>query len=406
MFSLGLISFFVFFLLIISFLFWILYGLRTIINYRMIPKLSKVTLGDSSKSVPLVSLIVPTRNEAYRITNCIKSLKAQTYPNLEIIIVDDSTDNTVKVIKNIIGDDKRFKIIKEEKLSKGWVGKPHAMQQGSNIAKGDWLLFIDADTAHNPDIINRAIEHAIKNKLDLLSLLSNLVCKSFWEKIIQPIPTGLLIFISPLGKVNDPKSKIAFALGPFMLIKRSAFNKVGGYETIRGKIADDTEMAKLLKESGFKIGLAHAQDLMRLRMYECFSEIWEGWSKNIFLGLVQKRRISSKALQVLVVLIGLFVVFDMIVLPFLAMLISGIIFLITESTPWFFILLSSFVLWLISTLIQLVVHSRYYIGKARYSPIYFMGGIVTMGIFLNSAIKTLSGTGVTWKGRTYSDKKT
>ena len=406
MFSLGLISFFVFFLLIISFLFWILYGLRTIINYRMIPKLSKVTLGDSSKSVPLVSLIVPTRNEAYRITNCIKSLKAQTYPNLEIIIVDDSTDNTVKVIKNIIGDDKRFKIIKEEKLSKGWVGKPHAMQQGSNIAKGDWLLFIDADTAHNPDIINRAIEHAIKNKLDLLSLLSNLVCKSFWEKIIQPIPTGLLIFISPLGKVNDPKSKIAFALGPFMLIKRSAFNKVGGYETIRGKIADDTEMAKLLKESGFKIGLAHAQDLMRLRMYECFSEIWEGWSKNIFLGLVQKRRISSKALQVLVVLIGLFVVFNMIVLPFLAMLISGIIFLITDSTSWYFVLLSSFVLWLISTLIQLVVHSCYYIGKARYSPIYFIGGIVTMGMFLNSAIKTLSGTGVTWKGRTYSDKKT
>lgn len=373
-------------------------------NYRLIPHLSQASIKDSFKTLPFVSVIVPTRNEAYRIEDCIKSLKAQTYPNLEILIVDDSTDNTVKVIKSIVGDDKRFRIIKEEKLSGGWVGKPHAMQQGSKEAKGEWLLFIDADTAHDPEIITRSVEHAIKNKLDMLSILSHLVCKSFWEKIIQPVLTGLIIFISPLGKTNDPKSKFAFALGPFILIKLSVFNKVGGYETIKNRIADDVEMAKLVKESDFKIGLAHAQSMMKLRMYERFSEIWEGWSKNIFLGLVQKRGISSKASQILVVLIGLFVVFDMVVLPFFALVLSGIIYLLMHSLPWLYMLLFSFSIWLLATLIQFYVHKRFGIGVPKFAPLYFLGGIITMGIFLNSAIKTISGSGVTWKGRTYSDK--
>lgn len=404
MFNFGLISLMALFLLLLSLLFWIFYSIRTMKNYKLIPLLSKASSKDLSKSLPYISVIVPTRNEAYRIEDCIKSLKAQTYPNLEILIVDDSTDNTVEVIKNIVGNDKRFRIIKEEKLSGGWVGKPHAMQQGSKEAKGEWLLFIDADTAHDPEIVSSSVKHAIKNKLDMLSLLSYLVCKSFWEKIIQPVLTGLIIFISPLGKTNDPKSKFAFALGPFILIKRSVFNKVGGYEKIKGRIADDVEMAKLVKESGFKIGLAHGQNMMKLRMYERFSEIWEGWSKNIFLGLAQKRGIRSKGLQVLVVLIGLFVVFDMVVLPFIAVILSGLIYLLTNSPQWLYVLLFSFLVWLFAILIQFYVHTRYGIGKPKYAPLYFLGGIITMGIFLNSAVKTLSGSGVTWKGRTYSDK--
>ncbi len=387
-------------LLLLSLFLWFIYFLRTMKNYRLIPHLSK----DLPKTFPMVSIIVPTRNEAYRVTDCIKSLKAQTYPNLEIIIVDDSSDDTVDIIKEIIDDDKRFKIIKQEKLEKGWVGKPHALQQGSKIAKGEWLLFIDADTVHDPNIVSYSVSHAIKNKLDLLSILSYLVCKSFWEKIIQPIPSGMLIFISPLGKVNDPESKVAFALGPFMFFRRAVFEKIGGYEKIKGQIGDDVEMAKLLKESGYRVGLAHAQKLMKLRMYERFSEIWEGWSKNIFLGLVQKRQISSKLLQVIVVLIGLFVVFNMIVFPFILILISGIIYLYNFSLPWFYILVFSILVYLIATFVQVFVHSRYGIGNPSYSPLYFIGGIVTMGIFLNSAIKTLSGTGVKWKGRTYSDK--
>ena len=388
--------------LAISLLLWILYLIGTMKNYKMLPQLERMDYKDNDSNL-LVSVIIPTRNESKRITPCITSMKAQKYKNLEIIIVDDSSDNTVDVIKNIVGDDKRFKIVKEEKLDKSWVGKPHAMQQGSKVAKGEWLLLIDADTAHDPDIITSAVKHAEKKKLDMLSILSELVCKSFWEKVIQPIPTGLLIFISPLGKVNDPKSKNAFALGPFILIKRSVFSKIGGYEKIKGKIADDVEMAKLLKESGFKIGLARAHELMKLRMYEKFKDIWEGWSKNIFLGLVQKREIQSKGKQMLILLIGLFVVFIMVVYPFLSVILSLIIIFLLKISFWWFILGSSLFVWLISIVSQSYVHKKYHIGRPIFSPLYFIGGIVTMGIFLNSAIKTLSGKGVKWKGRTYSN---
>ncbi|KYK26641.1 hypothetical protein AYK20_03260 [Thermoplasmatales archaeon SG8-52-1] len=387
-----------------SLIFWILYIIRTMRSYKLLPELIR-TQNKSSGKFPKVSVIIPTRNESKRVSPCIESMKAQSYPNLEIIIVDDSTDNTVDIIKNIVKDDKRFRIIKEEKLEEGWVGKPHAMQQGSKEAKGEWLLLIDADTAHDPDLISSAVKHAIKKKLDMLSILSELVCKSFWEKIIQPIPTGLIIFISPLGKVNDPKSKNAFALGPFILIKHSVFNKIGGYKKIRGKIADDVEIAKLLKESGFKIGLARAHDMMKLRMYEKFRDIWEGWSKNIFLGLVQKREIKAKGKQILILIIGLFVIFDMVVFPFIAIILSLFVVFILNITFWWFILGFSLIIWLFSIIAQFIVHKKYYIGNPIFSPLYFIGGIITMGIFLNSAVKTLSGKGVKWKGRTYTNGK-
>jgi len=387
-----------------SLLFWILYIIRTIKNYKILPSLVREEI-KTNDTLPMVSVIIPTRNESKRITPCIESIKAQTYSNLEIIIVDDSTDYTVDIINDIIKNDKRFKIIKEEKLDGGWVGKPHAMQQGSKEAKGEWLLFIDADTSHDRDLITSAVKHAQKKKLDMLSILSELVCKSFWEKIIQPIPTGLLIFISPLGKVNDPKSKNAFALGPFILIKHTVFDKIGGYEKIRGKIADDVEMAKLLKESGFKIGLAKAYDMMKLRMYEKLKDIWEGWSKNIFLGLVQKREIQSKGKQLLILLFGLFVVFDMVVLPFFAIILSLLVLFLLKMSIWWLILGFSFIVWFFSVSVQSYVHGKYCIGNPIYSPLYFIGGIVTMGIFLNSAVKTLSGKGVKWKGRTYSTEK-
>ena len=389
------------FIMGLSLLFWLIYILRTMKTYKMLPALKKE---EPDKKSPFVSVIIPTRNESKRVTPCIESLKSQNYNNFEVVIVDDSSDNTVEVIKNIVGSDKRFRIIKEEKLDGGWVGKPHAMQQGSREAKGEWLLLIDADTSHESHLITSAVKHALAKKLDMLSILSHLVCKSFWEKIIQPIPTGLLIFITPLGKVNDPKSKESFALGPFILIKHSVFDKIGGYEKIRGKIADDVEMAKLLKTSGFKIGLARAYDMMNLRMYEKFKDIWEGWSKNIFMGLVQKREIQKKGRQMLILLVGLFVVFLMMVFPFIGFSLSLLLFLITKTLLWQNILLIAFAVWILSLLIQSFVHKKYSIGNPAFSPLYFIGGIVTMGIFLNSAVKTISGSGVKWKGRTYKNK--
>lgn len=399
------LEFLVFFLLGISLLAWIGYLCITMWTYHQLPRLLKTSAVCLSEPGPLVSVVVPTRNEAYRVEPCIRSLKAQTYPRLQILIVDDSTDNTVEVIASIIGDDPRFTIVKEEKLPNGWIGKPHALQQGSTLAKGEWLLFIDADTFHDPDLISRAMEYVSTHAIDLLSLVPHHICTSFWEKVIQPVPLGLIIVVSPLAKVNKPESKVVVAFGPFMLMKRSVFDAVGGYETIKNRIADDAEMAKIIKTSGYTVGLANAQTLMHIRMYERFHDIWEGWSKNIFLGMVQKRGIRSQASQLLVIVAGLVGLFGIFVFPLLITLLSLVLYLFTHAVFWQHLLLLSAFTWFFSIIAQGLVGVRYRIGDPKYALFGFLGGLVTMGIFLNSAIKSLSGTGVAWKGRIYADKK-
>ena len=381
------IGYIIWFLLITCLLGWIGYFIITIGNYRKMPYLSKKSEKLSDKSNPLVSVIIPTRNEEYRVEKCIKTLKAQTYPNLEIIIIDDSSDDTVNIIKGIINNDKRFNIIKQNKLPSGWIGKPFALQQASTQAKGDWLLFIDADTSHNPELITKAVEYAIKNNIDLLSLVPRHICQSFWEKVIQPIPLGLIPAISPLAKVNKKESKVAIAFGPFILIKHTVFDKIGGYETIKGQIADDAEIAKLVKEAGFKLGLINAQDFMNIRMYERFSEIWEGWSKNIFLGLVQKRGINTKAKRLLVAFSGAVGIFALMVFPFLITIITLILTLFVSFSQWQQYLIFSIFLWIVAISMQFCIQRSYRIGDSKYALLSFLGGFITIGIFLNSVLK-------------------
>jgi chlorobactene glucosyltransferase len=399
------LEFILFTLLGISLIAWIGYFIITMWTYHQLPQLLKTPLKQPSDQLPVVSVIVPTRNEAYRVEKCIRSLKTQTYPHLEIFIIDDSTDNTVDLIKSIVGDDPRFHLIKEEKLPNGWIGKPHALQQGSKLAKGDFLIFIDADTFHDPSLITRSVEYAIEHDIDLLSLVPHHICESFWEKVIQPIPLGLIPAISPLAQVNKPESKVVVAFGPFILMKRSVFNDVGGYETIKGHIADDAEMAKLVKSSGYKVGLTSAQTLMHIRMYEKFSEIWEGWSKNIFLGLVQKRGINSKAQRLLVALVGAVGVFGLMVFPFFATITTLLLTVFTHSPQWQQVFFFALFTWFLGIALQLGIQKTYRIGDPKYALFTFLGGLITIAIFLNSAIKSMSGIGVTWKGRTYADKK-
>lgn len=384
---------------------WIGYFILNIRNYHKLPRLSETPPQQSSRRPPFVSVIVPTRNEAYRVEKCIRSLKAQIYPHLEIIVVDDSTDTTFEVIKSIVGDDPRFILVKQEKLPDEWIGKPHALQQGSKVAKGDLLLFIDADTFHDPMLIARAVEYAQEHDTDLLSLVPHNVLVTFWEKVIQPIPLGLIPTISPLAKVNNPDSKVVVAFGPFMLIKHSVFNTIGGYEAIKNRIADDAEMAKLVKSSGFKVGLANGQTMMHVRMYENFHEIWEGWSKNIFLGLIQKREIKSKTKRFLVALAGAGGIFGLLVFPLFVAIISLLLTLTTHSLQWSWVFLFALGIWIVGIILQFIVQKTYHYGDPKYAILAFLGGLVVIGIFLNSARKTMAGTGVTWKGRVYTENK-
>ena len=380
---------------------WLTYLILAIKINKTIPGLSKKSDKKFLKKPPLVSIIIPARNEETRIKKCIETIKSQTYPNFEVFIVDDfSIDKTVEVVKKIIDKDKRFKIIelklnKKEKPS-GWMGKTYALQEGSKHAKGEWLFFIDADTYHEPELIQRAVEYGVKNKIDLLSLMPLNICESFWEKVIQPIPSELLIL--PLWKVNDPKSKIALAFGPFIQIRNSVFIKIRGYTTIKEMIADDYNLAKLVKKAGYKIGLIKAQSLMKVKMYSGLSDLWAGWGKHVF-GILQNPSFKTKPKKTLVILTYLFGIFETFILPFLAFIVMLILGLILLFPQWQYFLLFAFATWILATIAQFYAMKRFYIGDQKYAPLTFLGGFVFFGTFLNSAIKILFRKGVTWKGR-------
>ena len=382
-------------------IFWSIFLILTVQNLRKIDQIPLDTK-KKMKYQPLVSIIIPTRNEADRIENCIKTLKKQTYQKLEIIIVDDSTDNTIEIIKKLIGDDKRFKIIKQNKLPKGWVGKSYALQQASKLATGEWILFLDADIALHPTTVENTLYYAIEHKSDLLSLIPRLICKTFWEKVIQPIVGGLILLVCPPFLANDPKSKIAFAMGPFILIKKKVFDKVGGYSTIRDKITDDVELARIVKKSGFKITLINGQDALYLRMYRNFKDLWMGWSKNIFLGFTYLYNINSRILRVLIAIGGALAIFTLISLPFFIALTSGIGVLL-GFTNLLSLFIFSFFAWTAATIMQMYLY-KIYKAYPKYSVASFLGGLIVTVIFLSSAAKVLTRKGVVWKGRLYYNK--
>lgn len=387
-------------LLLVIFTIWLFYLMVMIKNYVDVKGLEKTK---RTNATPLVSVIIPTRNESDRIEECIKSLKEQTYRNLEIIIVDDSSDDTIDVIEKLVGNDKRFKLVQQGEVPRGWIGKSYALQKGSKLASGEWLLMLDADVRLSSETIEKAVSYAEEKDIDLLSLVPNLLCKTFWEKVIQPIFGGLILFVCPPFLVNNPKSRVAFAMGPFILIRRKVFEKVGGYEKIKDKITDDVELARLIKRSGYKINILNGQNALDLRMYRNFKEIWSGWSKNVFLGFTYLYDIKSKPVFLLIAIGGTIGIFAFISLPFIMLLTSGIgvmlglgIFLST--------LFLSFITWLFSTITQIFLRIVYK-GYPLYTFLSFLGGIVASAIFINSSLRVMLGKGVEWKGRIYYRRK-
>lgn len=239
--------------------------------------------------LPFLSIIVPARNEERQIETCVRSLLEQRYPNFEVIVVDDrSTDNTAEILEHLAKDNHRLRIVHGEPLPAGWIGKPWALTQGMRHARGEWLLFTDADTRHEPSACASAVTYAIEKRVSFLSLLPTQLFETPAERIFLPTILWMIAFgIGSLDAINDPKRlDAAIFNGQYLLCERAAFQAIGGHERVRGSIAEDFDLARLVKADGrFRSMLAGANDLVYTRMYRSFREIWDGFSKNLYIGL-------------------------------------------------------------------------------------------------------------------------
>ncbi len=237
-----------------------------------------------------VSVIIPARNEEAALASCLRSLIAQAGIAFEIIVVDDhSTDRT----REIAASFPRVQVIEAPPLLSGWAGKNNAVAAGAREARGRWLLFTDADTVHLPGSLARAVAEASRHGASLLSYSPQQIVESFCEKAVMPVIfADLAATYSPL-RVSDPKSPIAAANGQYILITREAYDAVGGHAAIAGEILEDVALARTVKRSGRKIFFRYGADAVCTRMYRSFSQLREGWTKNLALLFSHPRRLAA-----------------------------------------------------------------------------------------------------------------
>jgi chlorobactene glucosyltransferase len=262
-------------------------ALPWLLPFFTLPRLTsrKPSLSDTPHADgELVSVVVPARNEAATIVALLRSILAASYRPFEVLIVNDrSTDNTAELVKTVT--DRRVRLIQGEELPEGWYGKPWACYQGYREARGDILLFTDADTQHHPELLGRAVG-ALKHERAALVTVSPLQrCVTFWERVVMPQIWFLLALRYHPPAVNRARrQRDVIANGQFILTTRDVYEEVGTHAIVRQEVAEDLALAQAYLRGGKKLHFTFAERLMETRMYRNLPELIEGWSKNIYLG--------------------------------------------------------------------------------------------------------------------------
>ncbi|MGE5413295.1 MAG: glycosyltransferase [Syntrophomonadaceae bacterium] len=231
---------------------------------------------------PSVSTVVPARNEERGIEAAVRSHLSQDYPDLEVIVVDDrSTDATGAILARLAAEDPRLRVVSGVDPPDGWLGKPHALYQGARAARGELLLFADADVRYAPDAVRQAVALLEAGRLDLLSLFPRLEMRGFWENVLMAyLPVSY--FFGPAFLLNsDRQRRFAVGAGAGMLVRAPAYRAAGGHEALRDSVIDDLHLASRVRRAGGRCRMARADRALRLRMYRGLREIVDGFTKNM-----------------------------------------------------------------------------------------------------------------------------
>ncbi|MCH7857570.1 MAG: glycosyltransferase [Gemmatimonadetes bacterium] len=278
---------------LIAFVPWIALVVYVLIKVRLPRPLpgASTLMGATDRSAPLVSVIIPARNEERSIRLCVESISASDYPDFEVIVVDDRSDDATLELARAIPPNhaRRVVVVEGDPLPEGWMGKPWACAQGAKVAQGDLLLFTDADTIHAPELLGRAVAGMMEDEGDALTLLGRQLMETFWERLVQTHMMAAMVFRFPNpGKPLPPERwRDAIANGQFMLFDRDAYEEIGGHEAVKGEIVEDQRLAQILCRSGKRLTVRAAETAFATRMYRSLEELIEGWSKNLSLAARQ-----------------------------------------------------------------------------------------------------------------------
>jgi chlorobactene glucosyltransferase len=351
---------------------------------RTRPSLSEV----EPRSGEPVSIIIPARNESAIIETVVRSILSSTYQPFELLVVDDrSTDDTAAVVERLAARDPRVRLVRGGDIPVGWYGKPWACIQGYRAARSDLLLFTDADTRHQPELLSRAVGALREVGADLVTVAPHQRCESFWERLVMPQIWLLLALRYHPDAVNRARlERDVIANGQFILTTRDAYEAAGTHAAVAHEVAEDLAIAQAYLRAGRRIHFAFADDLMETRMYRNLRELIEGWSKNVYLG--GRRSFPQEPVLRALVPVTLTAAIGFWLVPIAALAISsgaGAAALAASGLSVIFWTMISY-----GMRIPIVYGLGYPIGAA-------------MALFIVARSTWRGGRKVVWRGRTYAD---
>ena len=350
----------------------------------------------SPDDAPMVSVLVAAKDEAENIETCVRTMLRQNYPNFELIVCDDrSEDGTGEIVERIAAEDDRLRLIRIRDLPAGWCGKNNAMNTGIREARGQWICMIDADCRQTSDrTLSVAVQYALDTEADMLSVLPILEMRGFWENVVQPVCGGVMMIWFHPEKVNNPDKPNAYANGAFMLMKRSTYEAIGGHEAFKDKLNEDMHMALGVKRRGLRLRVARSQGLYLVRMYTSLPKILRGWSRIFYGTFGTAKRLSISLLVILV----------MGVLPYVSAAL-GLALAAAGAAPnaWWW---ACGIAGAAAVAMQLSVIFRFYRlirAKPALAWTYVLGCLIAAAALIGALLKLRSRARVVWRNTSYSE---
>jgi glycosyltransferase involved in cell wall biosynthesis len=361
-------------------LFWIFHGLRVAYGALRLPWIKDFAPSPEA-DCPRISLIFAARDEEVKLPGALATLVALDYPDLEIIAVDDrSQDSTGAILDEFARKHPRLHVVHVKELPAGWLGKPHALQRGYEQSTGDWLLFTDADVRFTPDVLRRALTLVKQGNVDHLTLFGDVEMVGFWEKVLITF-FGLAFHIATDPyRVSNPDSWTYVGVGAFQLLKRSAYEAAGTHRRLAMEVVDDMKLGKIVKQAGFRSSVGLAQDAVVIRWHAGLGNLVRGVTKNFF---------AAAGYNLTLVLMGAAGLLLLNVAPFVALILGH---------GWIRMLAA----------VAVAIAMGFHIGVdvvMRVSPFYALthpiGAVLFCYMLLRSTVVTLWQGGVTWRDTFY-----
>lgn len=336
-----------------------------------------------------VSVIVPVHNEERVIGRCATSLRNQTHKKMQIIFVlDRCVDRTKEILQKHAEEDERICIIENDSCPDDWAGKCNAARRGVERATGDWLLFTDADTEFDCELVRCSVASAIKREASLLSLLSSLTIDKNFERVVQPIASTFLVRQFPVDRINREHRPRPFANGQFLLFTREAYDEIGGHDAVKEHLLEDFAFARCISFNGAgKVQVLFADGMLKCSMYPTFTAFQSGW-KRIYIEAATRSVKRLKQSAILAIVAG-------IILPLAG--IAGVLVGQHTSPTLFWMSVTSLIT------AALVIGWLYRINNApvMYGVFAPLGAVVVAKMFIESVRMLKNRTPICWGGKEY-----